>query len=118
MQIPQPPKTWRVFGLSALAVESPFLVGMVLVQVLVRCEHCRGVWWTSWPILPGAVPSYVLGARYGGPQLYVLLALISLGFLAAVFFLSYRNRYWRLILAASGGLFTLLAALTHALIAA
>ena len=118
MQSSQPPKLWPMTGLSVLAVESPFLVGMVLVQVLVRCEHCRGVWWTSWPILPGAFPSYVLGARYGGPQFFVILGLVTLGFITGVLFLSYRSRHWRMILAASGLAFSLLAALTHVLIAA
>jgi hypothetical protein len=118
MQRSQPPNLWPMIGLSALAVESPFLVGMVLVQVLVLCEHCRGVWWTSWPILSGFIPSYVLGARYGGPHFFVTLGLVTLGFMAAVFFVSYRSRYWRLILAGSGLVFSVLAALTHALIAA
>ena len=107
-----------MIGLSVLAVELPFLVGMVLAQMLVRCEHCRGVWRTFWSVLSGAVPSYILGVRFGGPQFPVTLGLVTFGFMAAVFFLSYRSRYWRLILVVSGLIFSLLAALTHALIAA
>lgn len=107
-----------MIGLSVLAVELPFLVAMVSAQVLVQCEHCRGVWRTFWPILPGAVPSNVLGVRFGGPQFPIMLGLVMLGFMAAVFFLSYRSSYWRLILVVSGLFFCLLAALTHGLIAA
>jgi hypothetical protein len=110
MQSSQPPKTWPMIGLSVLAVELPFLVGMVLVQVLVRCEHCRGVWRTFWPVLSGAIPSYLLGVRFGGSQFPVTLGLVTFGFMAAVFFLSYRSRYWRLLLAVSGLIFSLLAA--------
>ena len=118
MQSPQTPKTWLMIGLSILAVEMPFLAGMVLVQVVVRCEHCRGVWWMFWPVLSGAIPSYALGARFGGWQFPFTLGLVTLGFMAAVFLLSHRNRYWRLMLAVSGLIFSLLAVWTHALIAA
>jgi hypothetical protein len=118
MQGSQPPKTWPMIGLSVLAVELPFFLGMVLVQLLVRCEHCRAVWRTFWAILSGAFPSYVFGARYGGAQFFVTLGLVTFGFMAAVFFLSFRSRYWRLVLAASGLVSSLLAVLTHALIAA
>jgi hypothetical protein len=107
-----------MIGLSVLAVELPFLLSMVLVQVLVQCAHCRGVWRTFWPILPGFVPSYILGARYGGAQFYIIVCLVTVGFMTGVFFLSFRSRYWRFMLAASGLIFSLLAALAHALIAA
>ena len=107
-----------MIGLSVLAVELPFLLGMVLVQVLVQCAHCRGVWRTFWPILPGFFPSYIFGARYGAPQFFIILALVTFGFMSVVFVLSFRSRYWRLILAASGLIFSFLAVLAHALIAA
>lgn len=107
-----------MIGLSILTVELPFLVGMVLVQMLVRCDHCRGVWRTFWPILPGTIPSFLLGARFGRWQFPTALGLVTIGFVAAVFLLSFRSRHWRLILAASGLILSLLAALTHALIAA
>lgn len=107
-----------MIGLSVLAAELPFFLGMLLVQVAVRCEHCQGVWRSYWPILSGAIPSYILGARFGGPQFPVVLGLVTFGFVVAVFFLSFRSKYWRLMLAASALFFSLLAALTHALIAA
>jgi hypothetical protein len=107
-----------MIGLSVLAVELPFLLGMVLVQVLVRCEHCRGFWRSDWPILPGLFPSYILGARYGGTQFLIFLGLVTLAFMTVVFLLSFRNSYWRFMLAASVLIFSLLAVLTHALIAA
>ena len=118
MRSSQPPKTWPMIGLSILAVELPFLLGMVLVQVLVQCEHCRGVWGSFWPLLPGLVPSYILGARYGGAQFFMILGLVTLAFMTVVFFLSFRSSYWRFMLAASGLIFSLLAVLAHALIAA
>lgn len=102
---------------SVLAVELPFLLGMVLAQVLVQCGHCREVWRTSWPVLPAAFPSFVLGARFSGTQFFIILGLVTFGFMAVVFFLSFRNRYWRLMLVASGLIFPLLAVLTHTLIA-
>lgn len=107
-----------MIGWSVLAVELPFLLGMGLVQVLVRCAHCRGVWLTFWPVLPGAIPSYIFGARFGGWRFPVALGLITLGFVVGVFLLSYQSRFWRFILVVSGLLFCLLAAVTHALIAA
>ena len=107
-----------MIGLSVLTVELPFLLSMALVQVLVQCAHCRGVWRTFWPVLPGLFPSYILGARYGGPQFFAILGLVTFGFMAVVFALSFRSRYWHFILAASGLTFSLLAVLAHALIAA
>jgi hypothetical protein len=108
----------QALGWSALAVVGPFFACMVLVQVAVRCEHCRAVWRSNWPILPGAVPAVYLGFRYGGWQFYVILGVISLALITGVFLMSYRSRYRRRIWAATTAVFSLLAVLTHFWIAA
>jgi hypothetical protein len=118
MQSSAIPKTLPMLGLSVLTVELPFFVGMILVQMLVPCEHCRAVWREFWPVLFGAFPSFICRFRASGSQFGVVLGLVTLVFIAGVFLLSFRSRYWRYVLAASGLISTLLAALAHALIAA
>src|SRR5689334_20313965 len=118
MHTPPPPKTLPMIGLSVLAVELPFFIGMVTVQMLVRCEDCRAIWRTFWPILSGAFPAYFCGFRGNGWQFGVVLGLVTFAFMAGVFFLSFRSKYWRDTLTVSGLISSLLAALTHALIAA
>ena len=118
MESPAAPKRLPLIGLSVAAVEAPFLVGMIFVQMLVHCAHCRGVWWTLWPVLPGAIPSVLLGLRVNGWRLDIVFGSVTLLFVAGVFFATFRSRYWRFTLAASALGFSVLAALTHALVAA
>jgi hypothetical protein len=109
------PPLFRAIGRSVLAIELPFLTAMLLVQVFVRCPDCRATWREYWPIMAGFAPSYLWGFRPGGWQFVATIGLVTGALVAGVFLL---NRRWKHALALGGIVATLLAILSHAIIAA
>jgi hypothetical protein len=119
-----PPKPAAMLGLAALAVELPFLVTYLLVQVLKQCPHCRHEW-LSWPILPGAFPWF-----FGTFSLKIIprdLSIIQVKFGWAVFTacltglifaVSRRSALWRQLIAVGFVVSSGLAFLAFLLIAA
>lgn len=115
------PSVWAMLGLAALAVELPFFAGFVLAQFLVACAHCRGIW-KLWPVLPGMLPSFLLGRRWFHqlPERWFWLgaAVFTIAFVLGLLAMARRTSRWRWVLGAGLALSCLLAVLGHALIAA
>ena len=111
-----------MIGLATLAVQLPFFIGFILVQLFVACPHCRGVWRSYWPILPGMVPTSLLGlSRVLGTSqwgFWLGSSGFTLVFIIVLFALSRWSTYWGYVLGIGFLLSCLLARLAHAVIAA
>jgi hypothetical protein len=119
-----PPKPAAILGLAALAVELPFLVTCLLVQVLKQCPHCRHEW-LSWPILPGAFPWYfatfslkLIPRNLGVIQMKFGWAVFTACLIGLIFAVSRRSVFWRQLIAVGFVISAALAGLAFLLIAA
>jgi hypothetical protein len=113
-----------MFSLAALAVELPFLLTFLLVQLLKQCPHCRHEW-LSWPILSGAFPWYfatfslkLLPRDLSLTQVKFGWGAFTVGLIAALFLACRRSTVWRQLLAGGLVLSSGLAVLAFVLIAA
>jgi hypothetical protein len=117
--VPKIPTNKAMIALAALVVELPFLIGFLLVHLMVACPHCRGVWGTRWPMLPGIIPCFLLRLpAFSEWVMWIAATGFTLAFIAVLFTLSHRSTYWRFVVGAGFLLSCLLAGLTHAMIAA
>ena len=119
-----PPKSANLLSLAALAVELPFLVTFVLVQLLKQCPHCQREW-LSWPILAGAFPWYfaTINLKLIPRDLSIFQIKFGWGMFTAcltalIFALSRRSTLWRVPLTVGFVVSTGLALLAFLLIAA
>ena len=118
----EPQRTAKaMIGLATLAVQLPFFIGFILVQLFVVCPHCRGIWRSYWPVLAGRVPILlgrfqILGTSPWG--FWLGSSGFTLVFIMILFALSRRSSHWRYVLGAGFLLSCLLARLAHAVIAA
>ena len=124
MQRSPAPKPVVMLSLAALAVELPFLVTCVLVQLLRDCSHCRHEW-LSWPILPGVFPWYfatftlkIIPKDFSIAQLKAGWGVFTVSLIALLFALTKTSTLWRQVLAAALVVSTALAVMACALIAA
>ena len=113
-----------MLSLAALAVELPFFVTCVLVQLFRDCSHCRHEW-LSWPVLAGVFPWYfaafslkLIPKDLSIVQLKTGGGVFTVCVIALIFALARASTLWRQILAAALVVSTALAAMTFALIAA
>ncbi len=119
-----PPKPAILLSLAALAVELPFFVTCLLVQVLKDCPHCRHEW-LSWPILAGAFPYFFAASNLHLVPRHLSVTAGKFGWgaftaslIALVFLVSWKSMLWRQFLAAALILSTGLAVLAFLSIAA
>jgi hypothetical protein len=124
MQGSPPPKPAILLSLAALAIEVPFFVTCLLVQLLKNCSHCRHEW-LSWPILAGAFPSYFAAINLHMAPAHLSLNMFKFGsgaftasLIALVFLLGLKTTLWRQLLAGALLVSTGLAVLAFLLIAA
>jgi hypothetical protein len=113
-----------MISLAVLAVELPFLVTCLLVQLLRDCSHCRHEW-LSWPFLAGVFPWYfatfslkLIPKDLSIVQLKTGWGVITVCFIALIFTLARASTLWRQILAAALVVSSALAVMAFALIAA
>jgi hypothetical protein len=119
-----PTKPAVLFSLAALAVELPFFLTCLLVQLFKQCPHCRHEW-LSWPILSGAFPWYFATFSLKLIPRDLSLMQVKLGWvvftaciIAALFLACWRSVLWRPLLAGGLVLSSGLAVLAFLLIAA
>ena len=124
MHYSPPPKASALLGLATLAVELPFLVTCLLVQVLRSCPHCRHEW-LSWPILPGAFPWFFAAISLksiprdaGIVPMKCGWAVFTVCLIGLIFAACRQNAFWQLVLAAGVLVSSALAVVTFMLIAA
>jgi hypothetical protein len=113
-----------MLGLAAMAVELPFLITCLLVQLLKQCPHCRHEW-LSWPILAGTFPWYfaTFSLRFiprdlSAFQLKIGCGIFTACLIALIFALGRRTTLWRVPLGIGLVVSSTLAVLTFLLIAA
>ena len=105
--------------LAALVVQLPFFVAFLLEYMFVACEHCRSIWLTHWPMLPGLVPAYFLRlSGLGEWAFWIFSSGITLSLIMLPFVLGRQSNHWRYFLGAAFLLSCILAALSHGLLAA
>jgi hypothetical protein len=115
----RPPCFLAALGWSVLAVEAPFFVGMLLMQWLGQCAHCRSSWLWGWPVFPGLGAALFSRVRLPGYcPFWVAGGGVTLGFIVVLGVLSARSVYWRYLLGAAFLLFALGAILTQLVLAA
>lgn len=110
--------------LATLAVELPFLVTCLLVQVLKQCPHCKHEW-LSWPILPGAFPWFfatfslkIIPRDLGNVPVKFGWAVFTACLISFIFAVSRRSVFWRQLIAAGFVVSAGLAIMAFMLIAA
>ena len=119
-----PPNPVVMLSLAALAVELPFLVTCLLVQLLRNCSHCRHEW-LSWPVLAGVFPWYfatfslkLIPTDLSLVQIKAVCGVFTLCLIALAFALTKASTLWRQILAGALVVSIALAVIACALIAA
>lgn len=113
-----------MLGLAALAVELPFLVTCLLVQVQKQCPHCRHEW-LNWPILPGAFPWFfatftlrLIPRDLGIAPVKFGWAVFTACLIGLIFAMSRQSVFWRQLIAVGFVVSAGLAVMAFMLIAA
>lgn len=90
--------TWlRAVGFALLFVYPPQLAAFVF-SALPECDHCVGMFWVLYPVVPGLVPATAFGREAGGDFVVGLAGAFALALLVGASLLArHSGRGWRFV---------------------